>query len=351
MTEPHFAIDFTARMIAASLCEVGDALVYDSADGYWKVSTAANRTTADARTQAIALTAYGGSAVGKVSYQASGTLAEEISDLGAGSRQLVRVSTAGRIERIATASVDPDTDDVIGYAETDGRVHLFIGIPLAEIIALVNVIAGGEANTASSVGSGASLVKAKVGVDLPFRSIVGTSPITATENTNDVTLAFVPGGTSTQAYYNSGGALATTDQITISGGRATHVAPIVTGTPVHRGGGTDITSIVGRFTTSSTTPVLITRTPAAEDTEIVSIIVRSRRNTSNTKRGSWRFVATVSRNGGNAVLDELVTATPFNLNAGTVAVTVSGTGLVVTVTPADTDSRDWDYELRVQGDT
>ncbi len=62
-------------------------------------------------------------------------------------------------------------------------------------------------------------------------------------------------------------------------------------------------------------------------------------------------MATVSRNGSNAVLDDLVTATPYNLNAGTVAVAVNGTALEVTITPADTDSRDWDYELRVQGDT
>ena len=52
--------------------------------------------------------------------------------------------------------------------------------------------AGGEANTASSIGTGASIVNGKVGSDLRFRSIIGTSPIVATENSNDVTLTFAP---------------------------------------------------------------------------------------------------------------------------------------------------------------
>ncbi len=352
MTEPAFSVDFTARMIAASLCAKGDALVYDTAAGYWKVSTASNRTTADARTQAIALTEYGGSLVGTVSYQAAGTLAEEISDLGAGARQLVRVSTAGRLERIATASVDPATDDVVGYAEPDGRVHLFIGIPLTEIIALVNVIAGGEANTASSVGSGASLVKTKVGVDLPFRSIVGTSPISATQNTNDVTLSFAPGGTSTQAYYNSGGALATTDQITIAGGRATLTSPIVTGTPVYRVANLDIPSYVTKVATVVTTQVNCgTVTLADETTAAIDVIVRCSRDTSNTKRGVWKFSAVVSRNGSVAVLDVLNVGDAFNLTAGTVTCDVNSNDFRVRITPADTDARKWDSEIRVQVNT
>ena len=47
---------------------------------------------------------------------------------------------------------------------------------------------GGEANTLTSVGAGASLYKTKVGVDLRIRSIVGGTGITATQNTDDVTL-------------------------------------------------------------------------------------------------------------------------------------------------------------------
>ena len=65
---------------------------------------------------------------------------------------------------------------------------------------------GGEANTLTSVGAGASLYKTKVGVDLRIRSIVGGTGITATQNADDVTLDLntpLPGlviGTDVQAY-------------------------------------------------------------------------------------------------------------------------------------------------------
>lgn len=47
---------------------------------------------------------------------------------------------------------------------------------------------GGEVNTASNVGGGAGVWKDKSGVDLRFRSLIGTGMVTSTENTNDVTL-------------------------------------------------------------------------------------------------------------------------------------------------------------------
>lgn len=47
----------------------------------------------------------------------------------------------------------------------------------------------GEANTSSNVGTGEGLAKAKVGVDLPFKSLLGqTNKIVLTGNTNDVTI-------------------------------------------------------------------------------------------------------------------------------------------------------------------
>lgn len=54
-------------------------------------------------------------------------------------------------------------------------------------------VSGGEVNTSSNVGSGAQLAKAKVGVDLPFRTIIGTNELTATQNTNDITLSISRG--------------------------------------------------------------------------------------------------------------------------------------------------------------
>jgi len=50
---------------------------------------------------------------------------------------------------------------------------------------------GGEANTSSNSGAGDGWALAKSGVDLPFKSLIVTSPITVTVNANDLTLTFV----------------------------------------------------------------------------------------------------------------------------------------------------------------
>ncbi len=54
-------------------------------------------------------------------------------------------------------------------------------------------LGGGEANGGNNLGaSGSSIFSSKVGADLQFRKIIGTSPIVATQNTNDITLTFAP---------------------------------------------------------------------------------------------------------------------------------------------------------------
>ncbi len=57
-----------------------------------------------------------------------------------------------------------------------------------KLITLGSIVGTGEDNTSSNSGTGAGLAQSKVGVDLPFKSLLGeTSKITLTENTNDVT--------------------------------------------------------------------------------------------------------------------------------------------------------------------
>lgn len=135
-SEPNFSVNFTAVMLATDGCARGNCLVFNSGSGVWRVASATNRTSANARTQAIALTAYGGSAVGTVSYQSSGVLAAEVSGLPPDSvEKLVRCSAAGVIERVSSYSAG---DDIVGYAEPDGRVHLHLGIPWS----LINSVGG-----------------------------------------------------------------------------------------------------------------------------------------------------------------------------------------------------------------
>jgi len=50
----------------------------------------------------------------------------------------------------------------------------------------------GEANTSSNLGTGAQIAAAKSGVNLPFRTILGGTMMTASQGANDVTLDFTP---------------------------------------------------------------------------------------------------------------------------------------------------------------
>ena len=56
-------------------------------------------------------------------------------------------------------------------------------------------LGGGEVNSGNNLGSsGSSIFSSKVGATLQFRKLIGTAPIVATENTNDITFTWVPAG-------------------------------------------------------------------------------------------------------------------------------------------------------------
>jgi hypothetical protein len=94
----------------------------------------------------------------------------------------IQATSINELSDVDTSTVTPNANDVLTWNAMDGEWEP----------AVPPGAAGGEANTASSIGTGASIVNGKVGSDLRFRSIIGTSPIVATENTNDVTLTFAP---------------------------------------------------------------------------------------------------------------------------------------------------------------
>ncbi len=94
----------------------------------------------------------------------------------------INATSITQLSDVDTTSSTPNANDVLTWNAVDGEWEP----------AVAPGASGGEANTGSSLGSGSGIFKTKVGVDLNFRSVIGTSPIVATENTNDVTLTFAP---------------------------------------------------------------------------------------------------------------------------------------------------------------
>ncbi len=94
----------------------------------------------------------------------------------------LNASSINDLSDVDTTSTTPNANDVLTWNAVDGEWEP----------AVAPGASGGEANTGSSLGSGSEVFKSKVGVDLQFRSLLGTSPIVTTENTNDITLSFAP---------------------------------------------------------------------------------------------------------------------------------------------------------------
>ena len=150
MSEPNYSISFTASMSASDACNVGDVLLYDSTLLAWRVATAANRASLGVRASAIAITPYGQSPNAKVGYKDTGILSASTSGLGVGTASWVRASAAGRCERFTPTN--GGTSDIIGYCETDGRLHLLLGI-FTETMA----VGGGGSGGASPAGNAGNI--------------------------------------------------------------------------------------------------------------------------------------------------------------------------------------------------
>ena len=89
------------------------------------------------------------------------------------------------ISNVDLTTTPPSNNNVLTYTTTGSK-----WVPAAPPGA-----GGGEANTSSNVGTGeGTLAKAKVGVDLPFKSLKQGTNVTITNNTDDVTISASGGG-------------------------------------------------------------------------------------------------------------------------------------------------------------
>lgn len=102
-------------------------------------------------------------------------------------------------EKILTG--DPTLPGVIKHGPTltsNGKIPLAdldpTGVVNGEVVTLLGGVwshssAPPSADTASNLGAGSQVFKSKVLADFQFRSIIGASGITATQNANDITLS------------------------------------------------------------------------------------------------------------------------------------------------------------------
>ncbi len=95
--------------------------------------------------------------------------------------------------RIAASSIRGLND--VDYTGTPTTNHVLTWDGDSWVSAAPPGLGGGEANGGNNLGaSGSAVFSSKVGADLQFRKIIGTAPIVATQNTNDITLTWVPAG-------------------------------------------------------------------------------------------------------------------------------------------------------------
>lgn len=125
MTIPTGQLIWSAPLLPSGVANLGDCMV-PSADGTaYTLATAAARGTR--RSEGIAITPFSGipGQVGSCQIQMAGTIDASLSGLGTGTASWVRCSALGRAERFTP--VNAGTSDVIGWCETDGRLHLLFG--------------------------------------------------------------------------------------------------------------------------------------------------------------------------------------------------------------------------------
>ena len=138
MTAPNYTVSMVAYpVLPGEVAPVGACLVL--VDGKYQISTLAARGVDYLKSSGI-VTAAGAVNQG-VFMQSFGDIPASISGLGAGLNTYVRVGDTGYLER--RPSISP-IDDIVGWCEPDGSVHLFFG-------GLYNTTGGGGPGDAVSI--------------------------------------------------------------------------------------------------------------------------------------------------------------------------------------------------------
>lgn len=170
----QYDIVWSAKLSASTgTIAVGTALVFSSSSDHHLAATTANRASYG-RSVGVALTA-GDSSNLSVQMQVSGTIPATVSGLAAGSASWVRVSTTGTLERCT-----PGTgDDLIGYAEADGSVHLCPGVFQPGFTSITLPLSAANGGFGADVSAQTGIPKIAGGsfsfVTAPSGTIVGTS--------------------------------------------------------------------------------------------------------------------------------------------------------------------------------
>lgn len=129
-------------------------------------------------------------------------------------------------------------------------------------------------------------------------------------------------------------------------------SPTFSGTPIYQGTRFSIRSVVGEVQTSSTSATTVASFTMTDDTHAqFDAIVTFARQTSVTKAGTYKLSVGYRRAAGGAptIVGALVQPTDQETTAGdTVTIDVSSNDVRVRVTAADSDTRNWSCELRVQ---
>lgn len=166
----------TTSTVAAGTC-----LVYDTTTDTYLAATTANRGTK--RSAGICLTA-GDSSNRAVVMQVAGLISASISGLAAGSASWVRVSSTGVLERVTPSG----SDDVFGWAEADGSVHIAPAVISASMASSSITVPISEANGGfgADVSGSTGIPKNAAGtfsfVTAPSGAIVGDTDSQALTN-------------------------------------------------------------------------------------------------------------------------------------------------------------------------